>query len=695
MQVRARLESDFNILQKRKLSPELAINEKNKEERESRIKRFYRIFNEQVKQGKDKINKKNFKNYQERYVNFVREARKDPNTRWIYESYNYDINRNTHEVKPYYIKTNYEKQKTYRQKVYIKTLRSRELFIIQKSFENPTQRSKNILKDIYILFDSIDLNSKIKFNYNFSKFIEKCKSMKEFILSLIKFFEPVRFQPIQKLKELFVNNKIINDIIKGEKDFNDIFLPEIYYFLLSNNIINDSLIFEYKLQFTHRYRNLAELRLKELVNLYVEKINILFYLLFDSDFLQNPNEQKLNDFFINQLIKPYIVKYLFYINFSLKYFYNQKNKLFEIAFEDFYYYELKQNLYFLQKFLKCENKIFSVEPIQSGAYGEIYNDTNNNLKIIKKPKNPILEKLFFEFFKHCCIFSKFNSSINLSKVIPEVFEFILGENEVYIKMEKIVGKTVLDYFVEYVDCIYSEITNNKNIDQIKIFEKKKYIKMKNILLAVADLAKKFQSINFIHYDYHLKNILITSNIKDTNLELKLIDFDYSIVEYQNLFIFNLAREFDYQNIFMNNDTLSNFIKSIDLFRFIIYIFIFPSYIKKNQNKYQISGEFLNYLREKLYGTNNIIIPNNIDVFFKEIPSLNRYIGKSERALVSNLFFIRKKIFDQFAINNRNNREWISKNKNWIEQFLPNNFIDIINSYNLNQSNIILSGGKKK
>ncbi len=161
----------------------------------------------------------------------------------------------------------------------------------------------------------------------------------------------------------------------------------------------------------------------------------------------------------------------------------------------------------------------------------------------------------------------------------------------------------------------------------------------------------------------------------------------------------------------------------------MYIFFLGNYInnyitkynKSNSNKikelekYNLPSVFLKILRTKFYGTDNEIIPENIKPFFQNSKIKSKIYD--QRAFFSNYYYVRNYIFHEFAniiypVNNLIKKEWIRKNFMWIHNFIPENFIQIINSTNItnniikntvkspnnskknNQSNN-QSGGKKK
>lgn len=723
-----------NTNQKKKLHPSCARNQinksknQNKEERISKIKTFYRLFNEQVKQGSNLVNRKNkkkFSEYQERYVNFVRETRKDPDLRWIYEHFNYDINRNSLTLNPYYVNENLDideglkKQKTVRQKIYIKALKSGELGKIEYEFENErkNRNSTNIIHKIDELLNNIELNQKINFNFNFDIFIDKCIRMREFMTS----------------KDLFINKQIKNDIIQGEKDFDTIFPNEIFNFLISNDIIDFSLIFEYKLQYTHRFRKLAKLRLEELYTFYEHKINWIFDLL-SSGFIENRDKIFLNNFIIDNIIKPYIKKYLFYINYTLNYLYDQKEFIFEIAFEDFYYYNLNLSLHFIRNFLKCINRqdLRNENRKQEGGYGDVYEILQTvrkksntppynyifteELVILKKSKKPVLEKQFFEFFKQLCICHEFNKNERLKDKIPVIYDFMLGETDVYISMEKLNGLNLLQYVYNNIELALS----NRNID-IVTFKNKFF---KNIFLKVGELVKDYQQVMFLHQDLNPRNVIVVQ--EGDSINLKLVDFDFSVIKANELFIFNYGRYIDMDHIFeKQNDKIfyTYFIISSDLIRFMIHFFGLPKIFKdllfsKRQNitienlneHYNIPSTLLENLRQKLFGTDNPIIPFQIlteqryidyfegktsfrdSYFIKEFRRVKSLLKRNKIATFSGYFLVRKFIYDLFIrkINPTwKKMNWIQKYELWILPFLPHNFLKIIQSIPVSSN-----GGKK-
>lgn len=696
-----------NTNQKKKLHPSCARNQINKEERLSKIKKFYRLFNEQVKQGSNFVNRKNknkFSEYQERYVNFVRETRKDPDLRWIYEHFNYDINRNSLIINPYYVNENLDideglkRQKTIRQKIYIKALKSRELEKIEYELKNEgrNRNSRNILRQIDDLFDSIEINQKINFNFNFDDFIEKCIRMKEFMTN----------------KDLFINERIKNDIIQGEKDFDTIFPNEIFNFLISNGIIDFSLIFEYKLQYTHRFRKLARLRLEELYTFYEHKINWIFDLL-SSDFIDNRDPILLKNSIIDNIIKPYIKKYLFYINYTLNNLFDQKELFFEIAYEDFYYYNLHFSLHFIKNFLECVNKNDLINKKEYGFSGNIFEKNNS---IIKKFREPVLEKQFFEFFKHLCICYEFNKNEKLRNKIPIIYEFLLGKTDVYLQMEKIDGLNLLQYVFNNIEEVL--IKNNQDLNT---FKKHFFI---NIFHKVGELVKNFHEIMFTHQDLNSKNIMII--IEEKSINLKLIDFEFSIIKTNDLFIFNYLKYLDINHIFekkYNRIIYTDFIKSNDLIRFTINYFNLPLAFKdllfsNHENKpIELLNEHFNLppiliqkMRKELYGTDNPIIPSNIltnaeyNYYFEERtysrdPYLKEEFKKVKSLLklfkivsFTEFFLVRKFVYEIFTrmINPTWKRgNWVKRYEFWINPYLPDKFIETIQ--NISRS---MNGGKK-
>lgn len=641
-----------------------------------------------------------YEEFRNKYVSFIEDIRNNPNKEWIYEHYYspYELNLNNPENE--YIH-NHLLSYTQRQRL---RLRGHLFEIIQNIktlyFENKKNNSP-IIQNINSLFTSVDIHNKINFNFNFDTFIQKFKTIRYFMKDINR--------------KYFLDPEITGNMINGKKHIENIFddfekkYPlngkykgkKIFYFLIQNNILDEIFNETYYLQYTHRYRVAATYGLIELINIYKARIYFLYKLIR----IQDLTKQKLTELIINELILPCIEKYLFYINFGMINNFRNKEAIFETCFEDFYYYHLKLNLHFIVNFLNCENKNFrnNYKKINEGVYGDIYNiiERKNNSfftnKILKKSKKPVLERAFFEFFKQCCIVQEFDIGNNslLKNIVPKIYEMSFGQNEVYIKMEKIEGDTLLK---EY----YNDINlHNKNLANLNTYKEKKII---NLLLKLSNIIKECQIKKFIHNDFNLRNIMINSEN-----QIKLIDFDFSIIFTHNLYLFNYVKKIDFKNIFEYNDgsiELSNFSKSIDLFRCTMYIFFLGNYINsyitkyntktnpelsEQLNKYNLSSSFSDSLRNKLYGTTNNIIPENIKSFFEGEKNPIRYKKEDPRAYFSNFLFVRNHIFKEFAnmlypeqelIRN----EWILQNQDWIENFIPENFIEIIQYFNIYRNN---------
>ncbi len=636
------------------------------------------------------------------------------------------------------------------------------------------EKKDRIFIDINTLFENIEFDKKIKFKYDLLNFYENCNLM---INRIIQLRSNRRFIPLMEIKKDFINTQILKDLREGEKEFRDIFNPKVYSFLVDFGIIDEehekSILWEYKLQYTHRFRELARTKLKDLTFFYIDKINFIFNFLFNFfptlphniSVLNHTQKQKLEEkiqkFVVNNVLRPCIEKYLFYINYSLKYYFYQKKNLFEIAYEDFYYFELKLNISFLINFMKTDF-IFGINNsevplnkyrfMNKGGFGYIYEILSSGGKrVLKKSiRKPVIERAFFEFFKHCCIIESFKD-IGLKEKIPEVYSFILGKDEIAIEMEKLNGTTLLKSYYQLVNTNNNNLNEKEGIElknENKLFLERKNNYVKNILLKFGNLVKEYQKINFVHFDLNPRNIMIEND------EIKLVDFDFSFVQCNNLFIFNFVKEIDVNSLFQKDKNiikLTYFTKSIDLFRLTMYFFFLPNYIKKyveeskhiEDNCFKPSTKFLESMRIQLYGTDNKDIPSEISQFFdtEKILSFNNidieieryfklnslsssYINPlffkrdNPRTYFPNYFFVREIIFFMIANNiykNKNKIErtqWIEQNYLWIKKFLPpifkstilslnpstQNNVNIENNFckkvNL-ENNFNLSGGKKK
>ncbi len=735
--------------QKRRLHPKcvksLNLEEKQieVERRKKKIKNLFENYNQKVTLDSE--------SHREEYIDFVRNLRRNkPNDYWIYESYHYKKNPLTGEINPFYLKDNKKVLiKTQRQKVHINASKHNIIKNIKKIyFESKNYKlgrpfvprnSLNILEKINELFERIKIIDKIEFNNDFDDFKNKIKELKK-----IYFYENTNNlkTKIKKYgrfgvlinnsnslnKNEFLNEDLKNLFIKGENDLSEIFPIYIYGFLKDNGFIDESFEDSYYHQYTNRVRNISLYKNNILYNMYEEKINFLYDIINNSIDINQLTKKEFDNILINKFILEPVREYLFCVNYGLKNYFENKEYIFEIAFEDFYYLKLKINLHFLKKFMICKKKELDEKNFLGEGGGGIIYDFNNG-KILKKSKESTYERNFFEYFKQL-VLSELFSKNNLNNIIPKIYNFIIGKNEVYIIMEKIEGSDIIRFYtnlintkMENINDVPNNIKNERSSQYLpsnlleesiiknqkiksQIIFKDKIIK--KIISDIGNIVLKYQKINFIHNDLNVRNILINLNSNEENIEYKIIDFDTSIINFNDIYIFNYLKQIDLNNIFVvdseKNISLSSFIKSIDLFRFINAFFILPSYLKeyiyKNENlnllknKYDLSKDFKNNLRMNLFGTLSDIIPNKTNDLIKKYDILFfKKIEKSARMFFAIFFNVRKFVFDKFVLEEWKRKDWIKKYYMWIDQFIPENFIGLIDSININQN--LINGGKKK
>ncbi len=672
-------------------------NKKNS--RQKKIRNFFNEYQRNVgvpvplKNRETKKYNPGYKEYRNKYLSFVEKIRENKNKKWIYEHFYLPSELNEKNIKNQYIHSHLLSY-TQKQRLRLRGHLSDIIKNIKIAYFENKKKNSSIIQNINLLFTSINIHYKIKFNFNFNNFLRK--------LTIINNF-------LKKIKIVyFLNEDLTYEMIKGEKTLNKIFEeygkknPSTFYkwniifdFLINNKIFNELFIETYYLQFTHRYRKAAIYALIELVNIYKSRINFIYEILRINDL----TEEKLTEVIINRLILPCIEKYLFYINYGMINNFENKEAIFETCFEDFYYYQLKQNLHFIVDFLDCDELNFPVTPINSGATSNIFNYGHN--KIIKKVNDNTYEKIFFEFFKQCCVNQK------LASYSVENYEIKIGKNICGIIMNKIDGMTLMHYYKYWVE---------QNIVD-ENFEEKKNILIYNILNSIGNILNNCQIHNFVHRDFNPRNIMVKIDENNNIIQYVLIDFDYSIISFENIFIINYRRHFNFDNIFeiFNNENgskqivLTDFAKSIDLFRLLIYFFTVGPYTQefleiRNENVklYDINkkSEFFDLLYKNLYGINinkkniiNFFNEKNLEYFEKYFETEKNPIKKFSqyRALTfSGEFFVRKYIFEKFMSNKILSNPFYLY---WIKPFIPQNFLEILNnnirqniSYNINGGN---------
>jgi hypothetical protein len=744
---------DCNKEESRRLRPECTNNPNEKKRRQVKINKVMGNFAREVGSEMNPIlqNKK--------HIYFVRRLHKDSNQdkRWIYEHYLHNaiydpINRKKMPIvlsTSKYINNPLKLTKTWRQTAHIRARTGNgDIGDVYQQIEAEYKRNDHqnpILNNINQLFLDIQIVSKTEFNYDFDTFFRKLMIMKMFLernrLTINNFYnETIRF-----------------NIIQNEKKFHEIFSKPkraVFQFLKDNHILTEQMFKLYYAHFTHKLRNITKITMIDFADLYENIIKTIFNLLITVlpnspslfDFIQNdiqriglPNSERknkykkmINEYFTEKIILPCIRKYLFFINCTLKNHFDQKEYIFEACYEDFYYVQLYHNLHFIQSFLGClDLSIYdNMEQIGFGAQADTFrlfkrqriNSANTRIptgNIIKITKKPVLEKIYFEFFKQLCLYQSLIGLLPGSSLIPYSEKFILGKKNIYIEMNEIYGSHILQYYIDFVDHYYpNPDTQNRDPKSIEDqtlnnIEKKRRINQRvlNILKIIAKIIEKCQYRNFVHFDLNLKNIMVTydKSIKygengfienELNInQIRLIDFDFSLIYYNNLYIFNYSSQIDYSNsVFKRDLGLTEFIKSTDLNRTIMYYFIFVNYIKKyvltNKpndllQKYELDESFKIILRANLYGISDFLMPTQLyNDIFKE-KTLDKFPKQFIPSLYSNKKYIRNEVFkimegrikptQQIRAQMERWNQWKRYYNMWITPFLPVNFISILNS----------------
>lgn len=643
----------------KEINPENVHFEEKKKEREEKIqrredkiKRFFQQYHQRV--GTPNTNP----TYQNDYVQFVKNIRNDPNQRWIYESYLYAGKKE--EDSREYIYNRNKQTKTQRQQTHLRGMFSGLKEDIENAFVNETLNQPYLI-NIQQIFEDIDLINKIDFEFNFEQI--------KFKLEMIK-------KKLQRYRmNMFMNESILNEMIKGEKLLEEIFTeysnPGIYRFLIQTGILNHDLIYEYNLQFTHSYREAAFHHLIEWVKIYKNRIYFIYDLLINpqSSYIQNPTRETLLHTILQYMILKPLEKYLFYTNYGLINYFQYKEEILAISFEDFYYLHLKQNILFMITFLECIDLPIPQTITNQGVQGFIYDTEDGNIMKVSQDKSAY-EKSFFEFFKQCCIHS----------LIPEYtvpsYKIIIGPTKCGVKMKKIDGLTYLRHYVNFI------LQNKDKPD----FENQKYHENIQFLQKFGEIIRECQQFNFVHRDLNIRNIMI-----DTYGKYYLIDFDYTIITIHNMFILNYRKQLSLENMFEKTTSmiqLSSFAKSIDLFRIMIHYFMIYFYLTKHKL------QFLKYISENnislfkknpdIFKANPILLNSLHSIFFGTdcISILKKYGEKA--FLLANQFKFRHEVYLKCI----ETLQWRSRAKldgfynDWIQPFIPHNFLYLLSQISM-------------
>ncbi len=296
--------------------------ETKKRNREKKINNFFNEY--KLKVGtpvpeKNQVTKEynpRYGEYRNKYFSFVEEIRKDPNKEWMYEHFYlpYEIIRGNPQNKYIY---SHQLSYTQRQRLRLRGHLSNIIRNIKTKYFEEKNSNSEIIQNINLLFTSIGIHDKIKFNFQLNKIIQKLNIIRNFMTSI----DINYFLDTQITGEIINGKKVIYKIFEDyEREYPiNINYPTnystsiIYNFLLNNKILNDLFIETYNLQFTHRYRKAAKYGLIELISIYKTRIHFLYKLIK----IKNLTINNITQLIINELILPCIEKYLFYTNYGL------------------------------------------------------------------------------------------------------------------------------------------------------------------------------------------------------------------------------------------------------------------------------------------------------------------------------------------------------------------------------------------
>ncbi len=702
---------DTNL--KRKYHPQCARNNTNKKERIKKIKNFWEEYNQSINPNEnvnEKKVRKRSNSFSDRFVfNKTLEFLNQKNTevnRWMFNSFNYIKEPEQNRLKIKNLEVN--NLTTRRQKLFRDMSDDERLIYIQQLFLPENWESNEGIHSIQLevieLFRETEIGNKIQFNYDFEKiensqnnnyFIYKINDLKRnpIILSIIPSYT------IQKNKL----NRITTELLKGEKSLKKIFGEELFNELNRIGILDDKSIDIYNKQYVRRNRDSAYAKLKIWVKTFFEKIEILEKILnlLDKNLLTKENVDKI---FVDSILDV-LGLYLFTCNYILREHFEERNKLLEWAYEGLYYNYMGILFDFIDNFLNCNDENikqeFKNQKIGKGGFGNIF--LSKNKKIILKEIQDInkkrFERLFLEFFKQVCLHTK------KPEYIPNPYFFIFGDKKIYISMEYLEGFDLFKFYTNKIKNILNiNMTNNE-------LNKKKSKIVYDFFIIIANVLKDLQDdLSFIHNDLNMNNIIILE--KNNIFNLKIIDFDYSVFKINDLYIFNYNKYTDITNIIYYNKInkkleLSNFSKSIDLIRIVSYFLFFGKYyydkelkkiINGNENdliqkfkndktiiikNFDLNNNLIKKIKEEYFGIINNNFPEDLDIYFDKNPIIKKYLDFSPRVPFANIFFVRKKIFNEFIntikenpriIKNENIRTWSLKYYMWINNFIPLNFL---------------------
>ena len=231
----------------------------------------------------------------------------------------------------------------------------------------------------------------------------------------------------------------------------------------------------------------------------------------------------------------------------------------EIQLDEINRVEATTSEIFYPKYKVSDLSVTSNQKINEGKRGAIYNLQNGTLikeeSILPTPESVIQDKRINMFHNWKEAFIQYYLSHSMSPQMVPKLAFIKKKNDQsQIRMEKIKGITFYQFILE-------------NINDMK--------KIVDMWIHIAKVLEELQKkLNFVHGDFHAKNVMITEKN-----EIYLIDFGLSSfsVSEPSPFMMSVV-QYDAKTNYIP-DHQENFSKSIDLFYMCIWLF---KYIRENE-----------------------------------------------------------------------------------------------------------------
>lgn len=235
-----------------------------------------------------------------------------------------------------------------------------------------------------------------------------------------------------------------------------------------------------------------------------------------------------------------------------------------------------------QSFFSFQKRLYKYHSIEINLY------FFKNIPVIQKKLNYISNEYFLSLY-----------GINsLRKYIPTFSYTFFQKEKKELWMEYQEGKTLFDYLNEY--------KKKENIDR----EEEGYNYLSIFLQILCSLEVAQEKLLFIHYDFHLENIIINKDIKpisfpiynnhykftDKKYTISIIDFEHSSIRYKDKIINSI------QTHLFPYGYLSIFYSSVDLLRFLLsFQYNFFEYsLQKSHFLYSIF-QFHEFILENFYG----------------------------------------------------------------------------------------------